>query len=153
MEPERSPVHGSSPPGGARSTAQHPTTPAGGGTRPLQRRSPRLEAESENRLRLRIEREEMERLRAEPEEMERLRAKSEDRIRAEVRARLLGELAGRGSTPGSSSRAQDDIDEVEDLRIRIARLEGEQRIEATARREGELEVARLELRNIRRRLR
>ena len=102
-----------------------------------QRRSPRLE--SRHAMMMRIESEER--------ECRRLFPTREVDMRAEVRARLHGETAaGSSAAAGSSDLSRDDDEDNFQLRLKIARLEGEQRIDTTARREGELEVARLQLR-------
>ena len=102
-----------------------------------QRRSPRLE--SRHAMMMRIESEER--------ECRRLFPTREADMRAEVRARLHGETAaGSSAAAGSSDLSKDDDEDNFQLRLKIARLEGEQRIDTTARREGELEVARLQLR-------
>ena len=98
----------------------------------------------------RIEREEGDRLISLP---------SEEHIRAEVRARLLrtpgsaGMSSGSGAGQSSTRLSLDDDTDMFQLRSKIARLEGEQRIDATAKREGDLEVARLELREAKHRMR
>ena len=96
------------------------------------------------------------------------RARAEDlapleaHMRAEIRARVREEMAhyshslsytasssgvshGRSLDPVSSSMYENDAYQ---LRRKIARLEGEQRVDMSAAREGELEAARFELREM-----
>lgn len=49
-------------------------------------------------------------------------------------------------------RYDDLLNEIEDMRRKIARIEGEQRVERTSAREGELEVLRFDLRLLTRKL-
>ena len=105
---------------------------------PLPRRSPRR----------------MEQMRARIEWEERERAETEARIRAEVRGRLHGSssrstgvvIAHEHSALAPRSYVPPDED-VYMMRRKIARLEGEQRIQPTPQREGELEATRFDLRN------
>jgi flagellar biosynthesis GTPase FlhF len=109
---------------------------------PLPRRSPPRSPEFMEQMLARIEREERE------------RAETEARIRAEVRGRIHGSsshstgvvIAQEHSTLAPRSYVPPDED-VYLMRRKIARLEGEQRIQPTPHREGELEATRFDLRN------
>ena len=93
-------------------------------------------------------------MRARIEWEERERAETEARIRAEVRGRLHGSssrstgvvIAQEHSALAPRSYVPPDED-VYMMRRKIARLEGEQRIQPTPQREGELEATRFDLRN------